>query len=142
MERLKAAVVDSSVLLKWFRPEEPQAGTAVALRQAYVEERLELVIPDLSAYELANVLRYRASETVALQAVESLFDLRVPIHRMDRPILQRAIQEGVRYGITVYDAVFLAVAEALHLQLVTADRRFYQAIRRLPKVFLLSDLKV
>lgn len=142
MERLKAAVIDTSVVLKWFRPDEPYSSTALVIRRAYLEETLELVMPDLALYEAANVLRHRASETMAVQAVESLFDLRLPIHRLDRQGLQNALRVSFRYQITVYDAVFLSVAQGLHLQLVTADRQFYQAIHQLPGIFFLQNLKV
>ena len=142
MERLAAAVVESSVILKWFRPDEPFAQAAEEIRKAYMEERLELVVPDLALYEIANVMRFRASEEIAHRAVESLFDLRIPIHRVDQPLLRQAVKDSFRCGITVYDAVFLAVKESLHLQLVTADRRFRRSIHRLPGVFLLSELRV
>lgn len=142
MERLKAAVVDSSVLLKWFRPDEPHAEAARAIRQAYLDERIELTIPDLAAYEVANVMRYRASEKVAAQAAETLFDLRIPIYRLDHQLLQRVVQTAVQYETTVYDATFLAVAEILHLQLVTADKSFYHAVQRHPGTFFLPDLVI
>jgi predicted nucleic acid-binding protein len=142
VERLKAAVVDSSILLKWFRPNEPHADTANAILRAYLDERLELTIPDLAAYEVANVMRYRTPEVDAAQAAETLFNLRIPIYRLNYPTIRRAIQASVQRDISVYDATFLAVAETLRLQLVTADKRFYQAIRSLPGTFFLSDLKL
>lgn len=141
VERLKAAVVDSSVLLKWFRVDEPHAETAEALRQAYLNDRVDLTIPDLAAYEVANVMRYRASDE-AMAAVETLFDLQIPMVRLDHPLLRRAVRSAAQYELTVYDAVFLAVAETLKLQLVTADKRFYRAIRTLPGTFFLSDLRI
>lgn len=142
MERFSAAVLDSSVLLKWFRPEEPLAEAAQALRRAYVEERLELVIPDLALYEVANVLRYRGPESAAQQALDSLLELRIPLHRLDLQTLHAATEAAFRDQVTVYDAVFLAVAERLHWYLVTADRPFYHAIHRRPRVLHLADLKL
>lgn len=141
VERLKAAVIDSSVLLKWFRVDEPHAETAEALRQAYLDDRVDLTIPDLAAYEVANVMRYR-SPSDAAAAVETLFDLQIPMVRLDHTLLQRVVRTAVRYEVTVYDATFLAVAETLRLQLVTADKRFYQAIRALPGTFFLPDLRI
>lgn len=142
VERLKAAVVDSSVLLKWFRPNEPHADIAEAILRAYLDEHLELTIPDLAAYEVANVMRYRTPEIDAAQAAETLFNLRIPIYQLNYPMIRRAIQASVQRDISVYDATFLSVAETLRLQLVTADKRFYQAIRSLPGTFFLSDLKL
>lgn len=141
VERLKAAVVDSSVLLKWFRVDEPHAETAEALRQAYLDNRVDLTIPDLAAYEVANVMRYRFPSDAAA-AVETLFDLQIPMVRLDHTLLQRVVRSAAQYELTVYDAVFLAVAETLKLQLVTADKRFYKAIQRLPGTFFLADLRI
>lgn len=141
VERLKAAVIDSSVLLKWFRVDEPYAETAEALRQAYLDDRVDLTIPDLATYEVANVMRYRSPSNAAA-AVETLFDLQIPMVRLDHALLQRVVRTAARYEVTVYDATFLAVAETLRLQLVTADKRFYRAIRALPGTFFLSDLKL
>jgi predicted nucleic acid-binding protein len=142
MERLSAAVVDSSVILKWFRPKEPLGQSALAIRQAYLDEKLELVIPDLAVYEVTNVLRYRASEVLATQAMESLFDLRIPIHRLSHQMIRQTLEGAFQHDVTVYDAAFLAVAKTLRLQLVTADHQFYRAIHRFPGVFFLADLKV
>ncbi len=142
MERLQKAVIDSSVLLKWFQPDEADVAQALALRDAYLDERLELIFPDLAAYEVGNVLRHRVSEPVALQSMEILFDLRIPIHRLNQAMLQQAVKAAFHHKISVYDAVFLATAESLHWQLVTADVKFHRAIHRLPRVSLLSDLKV
>lgn len=142
MERLKAAVADSSVILKWFRTDEPDADVAQQLRQAYVEERLELILPDLALYEVANVLRHRLTESLAIRALESLFGLKIPIYRVEQEVLRQALRLAFQHHVTVYDAAFLSAAKALHAQLLTADRRFYHAVRGHLGVFFLADLKV
>ena len=142
VERLKAAVIDSSVILKWFRPQEPHAETANAILRAYLDERLDLTLPDLAVYEIANVMRYRTSESETVQAAEVLFNFRIPLYRVSYQTIRRAVQVSVERDITVYDATFFVAAETLRLQLVTADKRFYQAIRSIPGMFFLSDLKL
>jgi len=53
-------VVDSSVLVKWFVP-EPDSTLAIALRQAHIDGRIRIAVPDLALLEVANALRYKFS---------------------------------------------------------------------------------
>ena len=58
-------VPDTSVIIKWFRQGEILAGEALAVRAAYLEGRIQLSVPSLVAYELANVLRYKGDLTMS-----------------------------------------------------------------------------
>jgi len=53
-------VLDTSVILKWFRQEKVLASQALAPRDAYLDGRIVVTVLSLVAYELANVLCYRA----------------------------------------------------------------------------------
>jgi predicted nucleic acid-binding protein len=66
-------VLDTSVILKWFRQEEILADQALRLRQAYLAGQVTISVPTLLAYELANVLRYKRELTTeqVQQAVQS-----------------------------------------------------------------------
>jgi hypothetical protein len=46
---------DASVVIKWFRQGEVLAEQAVALREAYLDGQIEVTVPSLLTYELANV---------------------------------------------------------------------------------------
>jgi predicted nucleic acid-binding protein len=56
-------VLHTSVLVKWFRPGEVLAARALALRDAYLAGQIAVTVPTPAAYELANVLRYKADLT-------------------------------------------------------------------------------
>lgn len=88
-----------------------------------------LAAPDLVDVETVAVLRKRwlAGDVSARRfsaAVDDLTDL-----ALDRyptlPFMRRAWQ--LRASITPYDAVYVALAETLDCDLVTADRRLHQA---------------
>jgi predicted nucleic acid-binding protein len=120
-------VVDASVAVKWFMAEMHEMP---ALR--LLEGRHELLVPDLLFTEVANALwkRVRRAETTASAAVATLATLdtvRFQIHP-SRPLLPLALELATRFGRTVYDSLYIAVAMIRHCPLVTADRRLHDAL--------------
>jgi predicted nucleic acid-binding protein len=59
----ESAVLDSSVVLKWFRKDEIWRDSALQLRQTYLDGHMLIYVPDLLIYEIANVLRYKPDLT-------------------------------------------------------------------------------
>jgi predicted nucleic acid-binding protein len=114
-------VVDASVvidLLLDLRPWGP-----------FIGQRLASAVPALAAPHLLDaevaqvlrryVLRGELEPTVARAALRDLCDL--PVVRYDHgPLLGRAFQ--LRDNVTVHDALYLVLAEALGWPLLTRDR--------------------
>ncbi len=119
-------VLDTSVLIKWFCVEE-LTETALEFRQRYAEGNVEIVVPDLVLYEIANALRYNKilAEDDVKMAVYSVIQLGIDIIVPTKNILNAAISFAFNLGVTVYDAYFLALAKELNFVCVTADERFY-----------------
>lgn len=102
-----------------------------------VEERLfsngaTICAPHLLDLEVVQVLRRYAGAwqvTVARcrMALADLADL--PLHRYPHDILLPRVWE-LRGNLTAYDAVYLALAEALDASLLTLDRRLAAAAGR------------
>ncbi len=72
-------VLDTSVVLKWIRQEEILAEQALAILHGYLEGHIQVIVPTLLIYEVANVLRYKNELTTTYleTAIQSLFDLGV-----------------------------------------------------------------
>ncbi len=95
-----------------------------------VEDRIfapgeSLHAPQLLHLEVAQVFRryWRAGELTPArgrEAVDDLLDLPLVIHPHE-PLLHRVWE--LRQNATAYDAVYLALAEALAAPLLTLDRR-------------------
>jgi len=103
------------------------AGTVVQKRVSRRNESLHA--PHLMDVEVAQVLRrFHASgaidETRGREALEDLGDLDVARYPHD-PLLVRVWQ--LRANLTAYDAVYVALAEALGAPLLTCDRRIATA---------------
>jgi len=117
-------VVDASVVAPALGDDGPDG--AAARRRLRGEA---LVAPVLIDLEVLSVWRRQRAggglgEDRAGIALQSLVDL--PVTRADvRPLLRRCWE--LRHVLTVYDASYVALAEALGLSLLTADRRLSRA---------------
>jgi predicted nucleic acid-binding protein len=113
-------VIDASVAMKWVI-EEPRTPDALSLR------RHRLFAPDLMVAECANILwkKVRRNE---LTSQEALLAARL-LQRADielapmRNLLERATDLAIALDHPAYDCAYLALAESLSCNLVTADRR-------------------
>ena len=117
---MREAVLDASVVLKWFRTEgERQVEAARALRTEFEAGRLLVVVPALLGLELLNVAARRWSwqERKLVTLVATMRDL--GFEQRD-PDLEPVARWTTR-GLTAYDAVYVALAEAEAIQLVTDD---------------------
>jgi predicted nucleic acid-binding protein len=126
-----ALVVDASVVVKWLFP-EPHSGAA----RRILAEDYELLAPDLLWPELGNVLwkRFRSGEISADEARDLLQDLRrFPISTFPSfGLLGAALDIATRFGRSVSDSLYLALAMRHACRLATSDRRLYQGLRKGP----------
>jgi predicted nucleic acid-binding protein len=87
-----------------------------------------LHIPHLASIETASVIRGwvrggRLDESAAVQALDHLSDLAAERHDHE-PFLRRVWE--LRHNLTAYDALYVALAEALDAPLITCDARLAQ----------------
>lgn len=118
-------VVDASAVL------ELVLNTAVAARMAgrLLDPDETLHAPHLLDVEVAHVIRrYAASGQLSpargSEAIEDLLDL--PLNRYPHHLLLPRAWE-LRNSLTAYDAMYVALAEALGAPLVTRDERLARA---------------
>ncbi len=124
-------IVDASVAAKWFFGEE-HSETALRL----LNNPFELHIPELFYLEINSLLikRTRRRELSQLEALEIHDEVRsMPIQSYSTLNLQeRAFEVALETGQSIYDCIYLALAEALEGRMVTADRRFFLAMQGSP----------
>jgi len=117
-------VVDASVLAAALADDGPDGD--MARRRLRSEE---LAAPSLVDLEVASVLRRaahggRMNDRRARQALADLAE--IPLQRAQHePLLGRIWQ--LRENLTVYDAAYVALSEALTALLLTADARLARA---------------
>lgn len=119
-------IVDASVAVKWLIEEE---GSSAAID---LIGRTELVAPALLHIEVANTIwkKARRGEFAHDQNLSTLPDqLRDLVRTEDElPVMTRALSLALSLDHPIYDCIYLALAEALETNLVTADTRFLRKI--------------
>ena len=126
------SIVDASVALKWYFPENG-AVEATRLLDEAIEGATELLAPDLIWPEFENGLwkKVRQSECTLEQALAilELFDQDAPALIASGPLAARAVELAQRLGETAYDCLYLAAAIESDASLATADARLARCAR-------------
>ena len=135
-------VIDSSVIAKWFFL-EPLTDRAMAVRQDWESSTVDLIAPDLMLVEVGNIAwkKQRAGLITQEEGTSAMFDLlalNIPTVE-PQVILARAHSLANLFDRTVYDGLYLALAEERKARLVTADLRLCNAVRGLGFVQYLGD---
>jgi predicted nucleic acid-binding protein len=114
------AVLDASVVIKWFRSEgERHVDDARALRRSFEAGKLIVFTPPLLRLEIVNVAgrRWRWEEAALVDLAAALDELGF---EHTEPDLMR-VAHWTAQGLTAYDGAYVAVAEATGTRLVTDD---------------------
>ncbi|HEX4897316.1 MAG TPA: type II toxin-antitoxin system VapC family toxin [Candidatus Limnocylindrales bacterium] len=127
-DRPDATVIDASVAIAIIRREPMSSAVAQAMRRPEVAGG-RILVPDPFWLEVTNVLmrRYRATPEEALEALREVDDLGVESVRVDRALLLAGIDLQHAYGLSAYDAAYLALAQVEGGQLLTLDARLAAA---------------
>ena len=125
-------VIDASVAIKLL-VEEPLSDQVDLLFSRLVENpNSHLYVPDIFYAECANILwkytmRFGMTKTVArrnLKHLEALAFEQIGTANFIEDVLDVALQ----YGVTVYDACYVALARRVQAPLITADERLARKI--------------
>ncbi|AIF82336.1 putative nucleic acid-binding protein, contains PIN domain [Candidatus Nitrososphaera evergladensis SR1] len=117
-------VADASVIVKWFVDEE-NTENALALRQLYIDGKVEIAVPHLLPYEVLNALRYNpefGEEQVKI-ASKALEKYQLWLYPVLGDLAALCVQNSFAYGISLYDSSYISLAEYLDATLYTADER-------------------
>src|SRR6185312_687120 len=125
-------VLDCSVAAKWVLP-EPDRGPALEWFDKFASGKVLLIAPDILLAEFVSLLakRNRRKQISAAQALDAyalmarcaprLFDI--------RPRLVGAFELSLRYQLSLWDCLYLALAMEHDCPMLTADARLFRAGR-------------
>jgi predicted nucleic acid-binding protein len=121
-------VIDASVAMALLVAEK-QSDVVRSATAAWSGAGIELVVPSHFWVEVSNSLvrRHSKSTGAAIAGLVLLDELGLLTIDLDRPTLLLALDQMATYGLSAYDAVYLALARATDAQLATLDRRLAEA---------------
>ena len=121
MATLNEAVIDSSVIIARYAPEEQSEWA----KQKMAEHDYFHVL-DLNYYEVANALRYKTSDKftvkdaqIAWSRATNLMSL-FALHSFSE-VIDDALTVASKLNISVYDAAFVSLADSLNMRFLTLD---------------------
>ena len=138
-------ILDASVAVKWFAEQaEMDRDTALTLRVRHTLGLIRFSVPMSFPLEVANALRFshRFPESDVVTAVQTLDDLGLDIHPIHIDLLRKTVAIAFAYRLTIYDAVYVALAELLGFPLLTADEALLKKMKGHSIVLRLRDLEV
>ncbi len=123
-------IVDASVLLQAFFPDEQQMQ-AQALIRDHVSGRVRLAAPTLLMYEFTNAVvqairRGRISDEDGDAILTAFEGLGI---EMQSVLWQQIVPLARQFDRSAYAAAYLALAKAREDILITGDLRLYHAVR-------------
>ena len=139
MARPTKIVIDASVIIKWFI-EEQDSEIANQVKEDYQKQIIDLSIPDLLPYEVLNVLRYKPSmgENDLCKVVKDLEDFQLDKFTFEEDVPKKTVKLSLKYGITVYDAAYVSLADKHKYWFLTADKKLTTKIQEQERVLLLK----
>ena len=135
-------VVDASVVVKWFSKFEEDADNSEKLLNSHIEGTSMLVSSSLVIYEVCNALRFNPNfgKEDVLKAATSLLKLELELVDF-REVFESAVELAFSQGITIYDAAYIAVSQAHHIPLLSADYKLLAKLKDIPLVMPLREMK-
>ncbi len=139
MAREEKVVLDASVITKWYTKEK-DAEIAIKYRDMHVGGKLTIVEPSLLIYEVTNALNYNPNfnEADVKASIESLMDLHLKIIDPSKEVIGKIVTLARNYGTSIYDSSYLALANMLDVNMITADDKFWEKTKDDSHIQLLS----
>lgn len=133
-------VPDVSVLLKWAfnSPDETDRDKALSFLNAWLDGRVQIILPKLWVFEVGNVLMLKNSELSS-----EIIDIFIGYNFLECETTLELCRETFKlmgkYGVTFYDAVYHAVAILKKGILLTADEAYCKRVSGMTNVVRLTD---
>ena len=126
-------VIDASVLIKFYVP-EILSDKAEELLNRVAQGDVMLLAPDLIYPETGSILwKKQRMKELTRPEVEEITDaiVSLPLNiEASKLLLPLAIDIGIAYRITVYDALYISMARVYETKMMTADRKLADAMAK------------
>jgi predicted nucleic acid-binding protein len=126
-------VVDASVGIKLFVPEEYSSEVLSFFKPSSSDEPDDIFVPDLFYAECANIL-WKYVHRVGYPFSEAKKDIaelkKINLITVSSvQLMEKALELALEWDITTYDACYLALADQLKAPLLTADEKLLKRVK-------------
>lgn len=130
--RVPSFVIDASIAIKWYLDDEDFVDVARSVLYDATARRIRLQAPGHFHFEVANALRVavqtgRTDHELGRRSMTNLLNLPINISS-DRNLIMNAYAFARRFDCTLYDAAYVALADATQWPLVHADRKLQASL--------------
>jgi predicted nucleic acid-binding protein len=122
MTKPRLVVLDSSVGVKWMKP-EPGSERCLALLEEHRDGATRIVVAALFVHELLAVAVRHGGPELGGKVWGLLEDAELTVIALDEALAGSALGQCQRLGCSFYDALAPALASQLGATLYSADRR-------------------
>ena len=134
-------VVDTSVIIKWLsRDREESLTVADRLLSDTLDGKVELLAPELSKYEVGNVLLFskKLSASQGSIVLTQFYSLPISFIAESDDLSKETYNLASKLSITYYDAAFMSLSKQYDAILVTENIKHQGKVSNI-KVKALSD---
>lgn len=117
-----ALVLDTSVIVKWLnRVNEQNLDKADKIMEDALSGKVELVAPELSKYEVGNVmlLGKKLTPREAAVSLATLYSLPIAFVAESEELAKDTFTIASGLGVTYYDSAFISLAKLYDAKLIT-----------------------
>ncbi|MCL4386243.1 MAG: type II toxin-antitoxin system VapC family toxin [Cyanobacteria bacterium] len=120
-------ILDTSVIIKWFFEEdEENVKTANLILNKYHNNEIQIIAPEIALFEISNVIKNRINnledKNTGAEIIDKIFNLGI-IFYVTKEILKNAFNIAIDINESVYDCIFIAVAEHFKSKFITDDKK-------------------
>lgn len=132
-------VLDASTVVKWFLEEE-FSDEALEYRKRHLAGEIVIAATPLLAFEVINALstKSQVEEEVISSAIESFYFTQILEYPFGEELAKKSLSLCRKYKISIYDASYVALAEAFSCKFITADRKLFEKVKSLAFVELMA----
>lgn len=135
-------IVDASIAAKWFFKEEHTAH-AMTFLEKHKLGKIEIKFPLILLFELGNItLNKKVEKQTDFDQIfaKLLNNLGLSVIYPEEKIYQTTFAIAIKYKLSFYDAIYIACAQNLNCEFITADKKLYQKTKDLKFVKLLAKV--
>ena len=129
------AVIDASVVISWFLPDEVNGKYEDILNNI---DKISIHVPSIFEYELMNILlnaekRNRIDHSTALKVLDIVGHYPINLESSTTLRLEniKVYKMAQTYNLTSYDTAYLELALRLNVPLITYDKLLFNSAKKL-----------